>query len=409
MYESTPQHVIDEESHPGVLADMLNSSTSSDSSSSSGSDSDDSSGSNTTAKKIKRAFRGRRRRKSSVSSKEAPSLHSNVQTPSDGTFNDAIRTPSDPSGRTQLSAIASGDEADDDERHRRRRKHTRPKSNRQALDQGNRQSKELGPEPGSGSKSPEVEPKKKSKKRRKRKEQEHRHSPTPDEKANTQNEQGKDIPRSLRVAFVNDVQTALDASPRRSFTIRNFSSVRPAMPKMLNSTVFSTAYSTGPAAAPTTTVPAVPRAPYGLRRATSLPDRLNKASPAPPAQPMQRTSLNRSSESVTSVDSSGLKHRLSHISAVILLVVSTALVALCAEYLVDSINFMVDNTDVSEAFIGLIILPIVGNAAEHITAVTVASKNKMDLAIGVAVGSSIQVSRGSFRSKNPSGRLVWYR
>lgn len=40
---------------------------------------------------------------------------------------------------------------------------------------------------------------------------------------------------------------------------------------------------------------------------------------------------------------------------------------------------------------GLIILPIVGNAAEFITAVTVAAKNKMDLAIAVAVGSSIQI------------------
>jgi calcium/proton exchanger cax len=47
---------------------------------------------------------------------------------------------------------------------------------------------------------------------------------------------------------------------------------------------------------------------------------------------------------------------------------------------------------VKETFIGLIILPIVGNAAEHVTAITVAMKNKMDLAIGVAVGSSIQIA-----------------
>ena len=75
-----------------------------------------------------------------------------------------------------------------------------------------------------------------------------------------------------------------------------------------------------------------------------------------------------------------------------MLLISTALVAVCAEFLVDSINYLIDNTDVSEAFIGLIILPIVGNAAEHVTAVTVATKNKMDLAIGVAVGSSIQIA-----------------
>ena len=44
-----------------------------------------------------------------------------------------------------------------------------------------------------------------------------------------------------------------------------------------------------------------------------------------------------------------------------------------------------------QAFLGLIVLPIAGNACEHITAVFVACKNKMDLAIGVALGSSIQV------------------
>lgn len=86
------------------------------------------------------------------------------------------------------------------------------------------------------------------------------------------------------------------------------------------------------------------------------------------------------------------KSQISRTSAVILLVISTFLVALCAEFLVSSIDHLVSNTPISEAFIGLIILPIVGNAAEHVTAVTVAARNKMDLAIGVAVGSSIQIA-----------------
>ena len=47
---------------------------------------------------------------------------------------------------------------------------------------------------------------------------------------------------------------------------------------------------------------------------------------------------------------------------------------------------------ISKTFVGLILLPIVGNAAEHATAVTVACKDKMDLAIGVAVGSSMQIA-----------------
>lgn len=83
---------------------------------------------------------------------------------------------------------------------------------------------------------------------------------------------------------------------------------------------------------------------------------------------------------------------MSRTSAVVLLLISTALVAVCAEFLVDSINYLVEESSITEAFIGLIILPIVGNAAEHVTAVTVATKNKMDLAIGVAVGSSIQIA-----------------
>ena len=46
---------------------------------------------------------------------------------------------------------------------------------------------------------------------------------------------------------------------------------------------------------------------------------------------------------------------------------------------------------IGRQFLGLIVLPIAGNACEHITAVFVAAKDKMDLAIGVALGSSIQV------------------
>lgn len=83
---------------------------------------------------------------------------------------------------------------------------------------------------------------------------------------------------------------------------------------------------------------------------------------------------------------------MSRTASVLLLLASTALVAICAEFLVDSINYLVESSPLSEAFIGLIILPIVGNAAEHVTAVTVAAKNKMDLAIGVAIGSSIQIA-----------------
>lgn len=78
--------------------------------------------------------------------------------------------------------------------------------------------------------------------------------------------------------------------------------------------------------------------------------------------------------------------QLKPLVAVLLLISSTALVAVCAEFLVSSIDALVEQGGISETFVGLILLPIVGNAAEHVTAVTVAYKNKMDLAIGVAIG-----------------------
>lgn len=79
-------------------------------------------------------------------------------------------------------------------------------------------------------------------------------------------------------------------------------------------------------------------------------------------------------------------------AAAAVLVVTTVAIAVCAEYLVDSIDSLVATAHISKTFIGLILLPIVGNAAEHVTAVVVAVKDKMDLAMGVAIGSSMQIA-----------------
>lgn len=76
------------------------------------------------------------------------------------------------------------------------------------------------------------------------------------------------------------------------------------------------------------------------------------------------------------------------------LLVVTIVTAFCAEILVDSIDEFAIQAGIPKAFIGLILLPIVGNAAEHVTAVFMAMKGKMELAIGVAVGSSIQIAVG---------------
>ncbi|BDA44139.1 Ca(2+)/H(+) antiporter [Coccomyxa sp. Obi] len=68
------------------------------------------------------------------------------------------------------------------------------------------------------------------------------------------------------------------------------------------------------------------------------------------------------------------------------------IVAVCSEFLTGALEAVADKSGLGQAFLGLIVLPIAGNACEHITAVFVAVKDKMDLAIGVALGSSIQIA-----------------
>ncbi|GKT61146.1 calcium/proton exchanger [Colletotrichum tofieldiae] len=80
------------------------------------------------------------------------------------------------------------------------------------------------------------------------------------------------------------------------------------------------------------------------------------------------------------------------IAAAVVLVVTTVLVAICADYLVESIDPIVETAHISRNFIGLIPIPIIGNAAKHITAVLMAIRNKMDLAMGVVIGSSIRIA-----------------
>jgi Ca2+:H+ antiporter len=74
------------------------------------------------------------------------------------------------------------------------------------------------------------------------------------------------------------------------------------------------------------------------------------------------------------------------------LVLSTVLVGVTSEWLVDSLDGFTSNYNVSKTFVGLVLLPIVSNAAEHVTAVVAARRNAVDLAMGVAVGSSIQIA-----------------
>ncbi|KAF4547098.1 Vacuolar calcium ion transporter-like protein 3 [Elsinoe fawcettii] len=388
LYESTPQHVIDEESHPGILNDIFDTSSSSDSSSSSSSSDSDTSGSHTTTKRIKRAFRHRRRRKSSASSTNTTSVPSIISSPS------FERTPSvvDPSPMTfhppsrrpsALATLGSGDEADNerggragqprirdfveslhedvikDRTRKKKRKHHK-KHRKNLLD-------EKVPE--------EVTPSRKQGKR-------------------PSNEK-LDLAPVPRVNISDDVQMVeLDpaTTPRRGLAWSG-QSLRPALPKMLTQNVFMTTPQSQLGKSPSPS-PAPNRVGGGvLRRTSSLPDRLNRRalSPMPrqdaiyphshPAVQASKKDDDDEEEEVMSLTASGM-----------LLLITTGLVAVCAEFLVGAIPGMIAASDVSEEFVGLIILPVVSNAAEHFTAVTVAAKNKMDLSIGVSLGSSIQIA-----------------
>jgi Ca2+:H+ antiporter len=78
--------------------------------------------------------------------------------------------------------------------------------------------------------------------------------------------------------------------------------------------------------------------------------------------------------------------------AMVALAIAGAAVGLMSEILVDSITETAEQIALSEFFIGAIVVAVVGNAAEHWVAVLVAAKNKMDLAVNIAIGSSAQIA-----------------
>ncbi len=78
-------------------------------------------------------------------------------------------------------------------------------------------------------------------------------------------------------------------------------------------------------------------------------------------------------------------------SAAVLLI-ATAVVAVMSEFLVGAVEHTAHALGMTDVFIGVILVAIVGNAAEHSTAVLMAAKNQMDLAINIAIGSSIQIA-----------------
>ena len=83
---------------------------------------------------------------------------------------------------------------------------------------------------------------------------------------------------------------------------------------------------------------------------------------------------------------------MSQRDSIILLVVATVLVSWMAEILVHSVEYAAEDFGLPHLFIGVILLPLFGNAAEHFTAVTVAGKDKMDLSFAISMGSSTQIA-----------------
>jgi Ca2+:H+ antiporter len=78
--------------------------------------------------------------------------------------------------------------------------------------------------------------------------------------------------------------------------------------------------------------------------------------------------------------------------AVLILALATLGVVVLSEFLVGAVESVVQGLGLSEFFLGIILIPIVGNVAEHLVAVQVAIRNQMDLSVEIAISSSLQVA-----------------
>lgn len=105
----------------------------------------------------------------------------------------------------------------------------------------------------------------------------------------------------------------------------------------------------------------------------------------------------RNSNAHTSKDDeySVAEHQAPHWSvrrAAIVLLVATSAIVWMSELLVGSVEHVVVEVGITEFFLGIIIIPLIGNIAEHLVAVQVAAKNKMELSLAISVGSSLQIA-----------------
>lgn len=78
--------------------------------------------------------------------------------------------------------------------------------------------------------------------------------------------------------------------------------------------------------------------------------------------------------------------------SIFILAIATAGIVWMSEILVGSVEEVVAGSGISEFFLGIILVPIIGNVAEHLVAITVARKNKMELSMEIAISSSLQIA-----------------
>ncbi|KAF5337584.1 hypothetical protein D9758_016837 [Tetrapyrgos nigripes] len=106
----------------------------------------------------------------------------------------------------------------------------------------------------------------------------------------------------------------------------------------------------------------------------------------------KRSSVTQESEAVSEAEEEEEEPVIGRLTALSLLFAITAVVGVTAEFLVSSLDGMTSQGPLSKQFVSVILLPIVGNAAEHCSAVMLAVKNKARMALDIAVGSSLQIS-----------------
>lgn len=108
-------------------------------------------------------------------------------------------------------------------------------------------------------------------------------------------------------------------------------------------------------------------------------------------------SLRRQATAETSPLTVAPSHKQEHAgwsvrTAVIILALATVGVVVLSEILVGAVETVVESVGLSEFFLGIILIPIVGNVAEHLVAVQVAARNQMDLSVEIAISSSLQIA-----------------